>query len=105
MKEMMDDKIFSELAENFVLLQSIHAHIHQINSIGRRHTKFLKDKWTHEENALMEFAKTMFGRNCVAISEIVTSKSPAQVYQRIRYLKERSSRKESILINNDWFNM
>ncbi|CAL5973541.1 Homeobox-like_domain superfamily [Hexamita inflata] len=61
--------------------------------IKKQQNKRLRDKWSKEDDQLMDIAILIFGENICAISQVVISKSQAQVYQRLRYLKERSPKK------------
>ncbi|CAL5973657.1 SANT/Myb_domain [Hexamita inflata] len=77
------------LRDNYILLHEIHLHLHQVNNLKYQSQKQIKDKWSKEEDLLMDLAISIFGINYKAISQVVTSKSSAQVYQRLRYLKDR----------------
>ncbi|CAL6083998.1 Homeobox-like_domain superfamily [Hexamita inflata] len=87
---MLQQKIVEALQINYILLHEIHLQIH---TILKQQNKRIKDKWSEEEDQLMSIAIQLYGYNIDAISLIVASKSYAQVYQRLRYLRERSAKK------------
>ncbi|CAL5973779.1 SANT/Myb_domain [Hexamita inflata] len=75
------------LLDNCVKLQEIHSVMHNINQLSLTVRKYMHVKWSDQEDQLMDVALLLFGKNYSAISKIVVSKTPAQVYQRLRYLK------------------
>ncbi|CAL6008870.1 SANT/Myb_domain [Hexamita inflata] len=77
------------LIENCELLQDIHRHLHCIDEQKNYQRRYHHQKWTSEEDQLMDVAILLFGQNYRAISKVVASKSSAQVYQRLRYLRDR----------------
>ncbi|CAL6092945.1 SANT/Myb_domain [Hexamita inflata] len=82
------------LAENFVILQEILVILHEIHILQLNNEAAKNDRWTQEEDVLLDCAYKQFGAtNYLALSFIVYSKSPAQVYQRLRYLRERAQSK------------
>ncbi|CAL6080886.1 SANT/Myb_domain [Hexamita inflata] len=82
------------LTENFVILQEIHVSFHAIHILQLNNEAAKNDRWTQEEDVLLDCAYRQFGAtNYIALSLIVSSKSPAQVYQRLRYLRERAQSK------------
>ncbi|CAL6009038.1 Homeobox-like_domain superfamily [Hexamita inflata] len=87
---MIQIQIIEALQANYTLLHQIHLHVH---TIKQQQYQRKKDKWSEEEDQLMSIAIQLYGYNIDAISLIVVSKSYAQVYQRLRYLRERSAKK------------
>ncbi|CAL6008850.1 SANT/Myb_domain [Hexamita inflata] len=79
------------LLDNCVKLQEIHSVIHNINQLNLKVRKNMHVKWSDQEDQLMDVALMLFGKNYSIISKIVVSKTPAQVYQRLRYLKGKNS--------------
>ncbi|CAL6084002.1 Homeobox-like_domain superfamily [Hexamita inflata] len=92
----MQKQIVQALQANYVLLHQIHLQKHinrfMINKQKQQHIR-KTDKWSQEEDQLMDIAILIYGENVTAISQYVASKSQAQVYQRLRYLRERRQRK------------
>ncbi|CAL5973733.1 SANT/Myb_domain [Hexamita inflata] len=91
---MIQMNILDALKDNYLVLNQIHQYAHMISRYQSTNSKKVKDKWSCEEDQLMESAISIFGTNCIAISEVVSSKSAAQVYQRMRYLRERRARSQ-----------
>ncbi|CAL6022669.1 SANT/Myb_domain [Hexamita inflata] len=84
----------NKLSENFIVLQEIHVSLHAIHILQLNNEAAKNDRWTQEEDVLLDCAYKQFGAtNYLALSLIVYSKSPAQVYQRLRYLRERAQSK------------
>ncbi|CAL6117157.1 Homeobox-like_domain superfamily [Hexamita inflata] len=81
------------LKENYLILHQIHQYAHQIHKCKHK-SRPLNQKWSDEEGQLMDYALTIFGVNYKALSNVVTSKSKDQVYQRIRYLKDKQRKKQ-----------
>ncbi|CAL6010393.1 SANT/Myb_domain [Hexamita inflata] len=79
------------LLDNCVKLQEIHSVIHNINQLNLKVRKNMHVKWSDQEDQLMDVALMLFGKNYSTISKIIVSKTPAQVYQRLRYLKGKDS--------------
>ncbi|CAL6026588.1 SANT/Myb_domain [Hexamita inflata] len=79
------------LLDNCVKLQEIHSVMHNINQMNLKVRKNMHVKWSDQEDQLMDVALLLFGKNYSVISKIVVSKTPAQVYQRLRYLKGKDS--------------
>ncbi|CAL6033364.1 SANT/Myb_domain [Hexamita inflata] len=81
-------QIVEIMLQNFAILQLIHKYVHQINIIQTKCTRVHRDRWSQEEDAILFDAVNIFGnRDCGVIAALIVSKS-AQVYQRLRYLRE-----------------
>ncbi|CAL6009012.1 SANT/Myb_domain [Hexamita inflata] len=78
---------YDVLCSNYLLLKQIHNYAHSISIYNKQVQTRLK--WTKEEDQIMDFAISLFGVNYKKIAEVVTSKTAAQVYQRLRYIKDR----------------
>ncbi|CAL6083990.1 SANT/Myb_domain [Hexamita inflata] len=94
-------QIIEVLQDNYILLHQIHLHLHKISDFKTQGSKQTKDKWSKEEDLLMDFAISLFGINYKAISQVVSSKSSAQVYQRLRYLRDRQLQQHNLLCKEE----
>ncbi|CAL6086627.1 Homeobox-like_domain superfamily [Hexamita inflata] len=75
---------------NYIVLNQIHQYIHAIKAIKNKRNQ---DQWSQEEDQLMNIAIQIYGKNITVISYVLISKSEAQIYQRLRYLRERQVKK------------
>ncbi|CAL6078334.1 SANT/Myb_domain [Hexamita inflata] len=91
---MIKQCISHQLTENCCMLQKIHKLLHYLEEYQELHIKQKKYvHWTKEEDVLLENLQNLTGiYDHKIISAFIISKSPAQVYQRMRYLKERNNK-------------
>ncbi|CAL6101665.1 SANT/Myb_domain [Hexamita inflata] len=82
---------YTLLCQNYELLQQIHNNIHVIKQLNCKQA-LTKPKWTEYEDQLLDFAQGLFGTNYQKISKVISSKTVTQVYQRLRYIREKQQR-------------
>ncbi|CAL6080910.1 SANT/Myb_domain [Hexamita inflata] len=79
------------LIENYNTLQQIHYYVHNINKLKSSTVRLYRDRWTNDEDILLENALDLLGSNLNVISAVIVSKSPIQIYFRMRYLKDKNA--------------
>ncbi|CAL6084004.1 Homeobox-like_domain superfamily [Hexamita inflata] len=94
---MIQMKIAETLQANYVLLHQIHLflHVNCKQSYKRQKNQYRQnqnDRWSQEEDNIMNTAIQIYRENVKAISQVVASKSRSQVYQRLRYLRDEMKR-------------
>ncbi|CAL6080954.1 SANT/Myb_domain [Hexamita inflata] len=86
----MNKQFTKKMHLNFNILQEIHHYAHEINRIKNKCNRVQRDRWSKAEDALLFDTVQIIGRrNCDAIAALIGSKTATQVYQRLRYLRER----------------
>ncbi|CAL6022605.1 SANT/Myb_domain [Hexamita inflata] len=81
---------FKQMISNFSILQAIHHYTHEINRIKNKCNRVQRDRWSKAEDQILFDSVQIIGkRNCDAIAALIGSKTATQVYQRLRYLRER----------------
>ncbi|CAL5986038.1 SANT/Myb_domain [Hexamita inflata] len=83
----MNSKITKQLVENIALLQEVHQLNHQIEEIQFSCMPTQRKRWTKTEDQLLYQAVMVFGpQNLEHLSNVVLSKTPTQIYFRVRYI-------------------
>ncbi|CAL6099445.1 SANT/Myb_domain [Hexamita inflata] len=86
----MQKQFTKKMLSNFTILQQIHFYTHQINRIKNQCTRVQRDRWSKaEDQILFDTVQIIGNRDCDAIAAFIGSKTATQVYQRLRYLRER----------------
>ncbi|CAL6099485.1 SANT/Myb_domain [Hexamita inflata] len=88
------------LRENVLLIQEIHRVVHQLEAARTTNMYAHRDRWTADEDQLLQSAVLIYGAQHAIISELIVTKTKMQVYFRLRYLKERSQKKAKTMLEN-----
>ncbi|CAL6022645.1 SANT/Myb_domain [Hexamita inflata] len=87
---MKQQRLTEQMLSNFSTLQEIHQISHEINRIKTKCTRIHRDRWSQEEDVILfDLLQIIGNRDCNAISALIGSKTSSQVYQRLRYLKQK----------------
>ncbi|CAL6101553.1 Hypothetical_protein [Hexamita inflata] len=88
---MRTNSIKRQLIQNICMVQEIHSVIHQILDHELKEIDVSRKRWTQAEDQLLKLGMELY-TDVDTLAKIVVSKTKAQIYFRVRYLRERQER-------------